>query len=78
MTFSYMGSSCTCVVSPALLDSCKAALIFALLLKIITIIDMETTILTIRAVARKPIDILYTAGLVSKLCKSTVSVVSEL
>ena len=76
---SYTGSSYTCMVSSALFDSCKAALIFALLLpKIIAITIMKTIILTIRAVAREPIDIVYNAVLVPKLSIPTVSVVLEL
>ena len=65
MMSSYTGSSCTCMVSSALFDSCEAALIFALLLlKIITITIMKTIIVTVRAVAREPIDIVYATVLV--------------
>ena len=79
MMSSYTGSSCTCMVSSALFDSCEAAFIFALLLlKIIRVTIMKTIILTIRAVAREPIDTVYTAVLVFKLCIPTVSAVSEL
>ena len=78
VTFSYVGSSCTCMVSSALFDSCKAALIFTLLfLKIIRITIMKTIILTVRAVAGERIDIVYTAVLVPKL-PIPVSVVLEL
>ena len=65
VTSSYIGSSC--VVPSALFDCSRAALIFALLLvERITIAVMKTTVLTIKAVAKELIDIMYNM-LVSEL-----------
>ena len=58
VTSSYVGSSC--MVSPAPFDSCRAALILALLfLEIMTITVMKSTMLPIKAVAKELIDVTY-------------------
>ena len=65
------------MVSSVLINDSKAAFIFALLLKIMTINVKETTILTIKAVIRKLIGITYVTVLVSELHMLTVTIESE-
>ena len=74
-TSSYAGFAF--VLPSSLFDRAKAAVIL-LLIKTIVITVMETATLTVRAVAKKPIDVMYAAILQSKLCIPTDSVVSEL
>ena len=77
VTSSYNGS--LQIISFVLFECSRAALTFALLLfKTTSITVIETNTLTVRTVARDPIDIMYAAVLVSKLCMSTVSVPAEL
>ena len=77
VTSSYIGS--LQIISFVLFECSRAALTFALLpFKTISITVMETTTLTIRAVARDPIDIMYATVFLSKLYMSTISVPAEL
>ena len=60
VTSSYIDSMC--VLLPAVFDSCRsrAALIFALLLKMMTITVMKTTMLTIKTVTKELMDTIHT------------------
>ena len=67
VTSSYVDSACTFMFPSSLFECAKAAVIL-LFVKIMTVTITETTAQMTRAVAKNPMDIVYGAMLVSKLC----------